>query len=706
MVTLWKLLAKTGAVFLLSPFFVGLLFCQLAAAQGETTEFNRPFQRWLPLPSGSQVPGTQEQLDQLRLLQSLAQQYAGQKNGQDPQLPQTDLRQIEEAFKEFSKQFGNVAPDGLQNIPPEWLNQAIENDEARQQVEQMLQRYARDRKFPQSNSNQSNSSNSVPLPNSNTNQSHSSSSKTGNSMRSAPGTNKPKNTPDSSNQPQNTPKANTRERNPLGPNATPPDSPVPNESLAPKNDLLLDNDPFEFKTSAEAANQASSRSAIKPQSAAQPEPNNSTTGSKPAPLDPHQIESLQQILEKIKSIQTKNSARDDTTSTAPRLSSPGRESLSQPNSMSPQSNGMSPQPIGVIPQPNLNSTSPEGSANPTSTNTNPLNSDWASEWKKQLEQANSSASNSSPMGSSSTARPSNSPSEISKKEAGKKGQGAAGAAGAGDDGSATGVARESKGEIREQLQKLRNIVQETIKEHNTTGKTESQIDGGAAGQLSGNRPQKTSLNSQDSGGFKSPQPSSPPKANFPTPTMPAPTSSNPTSSKPTSTNGLGKMVNEFFKTVSTPPAPEASPKSSPSSNASGFSWSLSNVDWTTLLIGAIVLVSLLVAVLLLRKQAILTTEEKATQAELMRELAANPIRTRVDVVRAFHRMLYRSPNPVSLWWTHWYAAQRYAETAPKYKPVLHELSQLYECARYLPPDHEFSSEQLERVHKAVLMVSS
>jgi hypothetical protein len=70
-------------------------------------------------------------------------------------------------------------------------------------------------------------------------------------------------------------------------------------------------------------------------------------------------------------------------------------------------------------------------------------------------------------------------------------------------------------------------------------------------------------------------------------------------------------------------------------------------------------------------------------------------------VRAFHRFVLRRAQPVANWWTHRYAASRLTETSPQLRSVISDLANVYEHARYLPPEVALTSDEIDRVQAAL-----
>lgn len=77
------------------------------------------------------------------------------------------------------------------------------------------------------------------------------------------------------------------------------------------------------------------------------------------------------------------------------------------------------------------------------------------------------------------------------------------------------------------------------------------------------------------------------------------------------------------------------------------------------------------------------------------------IRTREDIVTAFHVIAARTPAVGANWWTHRRAAVALVQSNPKSRSDVEALAELYEQARYLPENELLTDEQLSRAGEAV-----
>ncbi|MCP4509842.1 MAG: hypothetical protein GY826_25995, partial [Fuerstiella sp.] len=127
------------------------LRCLLLVAVGAVapSAFAQPLQqshRILELPKGG-MSDLEQQLQTLRRLQSLV---GGQKD-QPPEVSRIDPGQLNQ-LKKMIKQFGgkkkkNLLP-WLNSVPPSVVQDVLSDPEARQQIQQLLKQYAKDRQLP------------------------------------------------------------------------------------------------------------------------------------------------------------------------------------------------------------------------------------------------------------------------------------------------------------------------------------------------------------------------------------------------------------------------------------------------------------------------------------------------------------------------------------------------------------------------------
>jgi len=145
------------------------------------------------------------------------------------------------------------------------------------------------------------------------------------------------------------------------------------------------------------------------------------------------------------------------------------------------------------------------------------------------------------------------------------------------------------------------------------------------------------------------------------------------------------------KTTSPPPSQPAAP--SPTSTSDLFS--LPNpfnarVLELLLLLGVAAAIGFLALRYKVRKEQIRLDIQEAKLAPKIDE-----IRTRDDIVRAFHAMTKKRFQSAQTWWTNRYVAEKLEHSLPEYTTPIRTLSSIYEQARYFPLDHQLSADQIE-----------
>lgn len=88
------------------------------------------------------------------------------------------------------------------------------------------------------------------------------------------------------------------------------------------------------------------------------------------------------------------------------------------------------------------------------------------------------------------------------------------------------------------------------------------------------------------------------------------------------------------------------------------------------------------------------------QAETGVPTAPQFFKDRRDVVRAFHFLAASFPELLHDWWTHGRAAKAIADGNPSQRDAIHTLARLYEAARYMPEEANFSEQQLDSARQA------
>jgi hypothetical protein len=78
------------------------------------------------------------------------------------------------------------------------------------------------------------------------------------------------------------------------------------------------------------------------------------------------------------------------------------------------------------------------------------------------------------------------------------------------------------------------------------------------------------------------------------------------------------------------------------------------------------------------------------------------IKSRADIISAFHELVLNPRQLVEAWWTHRAAAQKLAADSPQQEHAVRTLAEIYEQARYLPDDVELPVESMQTARAAFL----
>ena len=177
--------------------------------------------------------------------------------------------------------------------------------------------------------------------------------------------------------------------------------------------------------------------------------------------------------------------------------------------------------------------------------------------------------------------------------------------------------------------------------------------------------------------------------------------------EPAGNSTLDQLRNAASEFLAAPPDPQ--PRTLPSLSELSSSASSSSFDSQFDLTPVLVLLGVLAAAAIgffgMRHWKLGGT---LSPGQLMPVGAVHPseIRSRDDLVRAFHAFSLRSAHRVQTWWTHRDVQRLVTESAPEKKAAVELLANAYEQARYLPHDRELSSEEIMLAREALLQCSA
>ena len=165
-------------------------------------------------------------------------------------------------------------------------------------------------------------------------------------------------------------------------------------------------------------------------------------------------------------------------------------------------------------------------------------------------------------------------------------------------------------------------------------------------------------------------------------------------------NKWNAAASDFLSDLSKAPSAPAASRSSSGGEGSDFAAA-------PLAIGSLVLVGLgllgiLAAVAFLMRRPLLKLVSDATGVGVSpRVLQPSEIRSREDVISAFHELALNPKQLVESWWTHRAAATRLAAESPQQGNAVQTLAEIYEQARYLPDDVELAADKIQSARTAL-----
>lgn len=750
----------------LTILLVCLLLCgaQSAAAQSfpQTEAPDRPTQRWLPLPQGDGID-LSEQAQLLQQLRDLMSNESATRDGDSPlpKLSEQQLREMEQTLENLREQIGEDKLPNLENIPKEWIDQALSDPILRKQAQQLLEQYARDRKLPSPPDRAPLNSDGVPFPRRPPNDKISSQNPKSNEKsgpKPAPNSN-PNSATKSKSPNEATPSRSANGPTQNGPAQKSPTSNRPTPSgRTPSREAgreSLEDRPLpanEFRSSKSSSEEEFGQTPEK---------------ALPAHPDAERIEALQQLFKKLKTIEGQRPSETNVPKNSPSKPSsrnPNQGNL-KPGNPNPSSNNQAVKPSvqGGLPNP----ATPRSARNNSPKPMNPTPErapDGTSISRPSTELPSRDSGNdpifdpspftqdsdSSDSSRSDLGRPA--PSKSTESLANPSGQRTAGSRPSGTPGSrqnANGSSSSDRSDrtpnawptspnenqaprspnssiapevdIKTQLERhglgraLKSIVEKTLKEQDPSKSVNKRPEksANAQSQTKDNRtankasaPATSSVPSSTKATPSRPAPQNPNgiannNATGMTPNPPTASNQNPNSSSTMS--GLRDMAAQFWGAIRSTPGESGGGSSAVAPNVSGgglgeFGFAWSGRTWLLL---ALILVGIAMLFLLARKRIEQATAAREAEAELAKEILTEGIRTRADVVRAFHRFVLRRAQPVATWWNHRYVASRLTESSPQLRSVISDLASVYEHARYLPPEVALTSDEIDRVQAAL-----
>ena len=103
---------------------------------------------------------------------------------------------------------------------------------------------------------------------------------------------------------------------------------------------------------------------------------------------------------------------------------------------------------------------------------------------------------------------------------------------------------------------------------------------------------------------------------------------------------------------------------------------------------------------------LMPVNEPETSEQVLATLLKQGIRSKEDVIKAFHQFALKPPHETQHWWTHSKVVETVVHQYPQHSARIQLLAALYEQARYFPADSEFTDAQIQQAADAVRTVGT
>ncbi|MCA9035881.1 MAG: DUF4129 domain-containing protein, partial [Planctomycetaceae bacterium] len=164
-------------------------------------------------------------------------------------------------------------------------------------------------------------------------------------------------------------------------------------------------------------------------------------------------------------------------------------------------------------------------------------------------------------------------------------------------------------------------------------------------------------------------------------------------------------ASEFLSDLAS--GPDAKMPSAPDSASSLESLADAGSSFISIIVPILVIGALLAALLALAAKQTGMWPDAQTETIRASAIRSGTIRTRRDVVTAFHQLTGRTINPslpsIEDWRTHREAAEQLTMMSPSLNNAVQVLADIYEQARYLPDDYNLTDDQIRDVRDALAL---
>ena len=163
----------------------------------------------------------------------------------------------------------------------------------------------------------------------------------------------------------------------------------------------------------------------------------------------------------------------------------------------------------------------------------------------------------------------------------------------------------------------------------------------------------------------------------------------------------GKYLNNLWTQVSksnqsiTNTAASPSPRSTPQTSTTSEAFWLPNPFNTQILEGIVVLAIAGALAFFVFRYRYRSEQVRRELLEAQLTPRIDEIRSREDVVRAFHALAKQRFKSAQAWWTYGHVTAQFQFALPEHSTPIRTLSSLYEQARYFPMEHQLTADQIE-----------
>ena len=162
---------------------------------------------------------------------------------------------------------------------------------------------------------------------------------------------------------------------------------------------------------------------------------------------------------------------------------------------------------------------------------------------------------------------------------------------------------------------------------------------------------------------------------------------------------------QFAKSASTAMKNFSKSSAPPSQDSATHSVLPSLKNASTWVIGLLLLIAAVLIGRLFARTRVTSTTETQTSEQVLSTLLKQGIHSKKDVIQAFHQFALKPTHQAQHWWTHSRVVDNVIQQYPQHSTRIQILAALYEQARYFPDETVFTDAQIQQAADAVRTVS-